>query len=184
MDMLALFKKFLFNVELFLKQGKTTGPKIKLIGSEAVEKQLLSPQLLSKWTHLTLQQRVELILKKYKVKISAHKLRLFYRRNNMRYRQTAMKPYPHHRSPEQLEQERMEWALMITDYIANDYPIIYMDESAFNIEMRQSRVWHSRDSKPIINAPEVRGKGWTLYGAISTCLRNRNSYFEIGKSTN
>ena len=125
-----------------------------------------------------------MILKKHKVKISAHKLSLFYKRNNMRYRQTAMKPYPHHRTPEQLEQERMEWALMITDYIADNYPIIYMDESAFNIEMRQSRAWHSRDSKPIIASPEVRGKGWTVYGAVSTCLRNRNSYFEIGKSTN
>ena len=59
-----------------------------------------------------------------------------------------------------------------------------MDESAFNIEMRQKCVWHSRDSKPIIDSPKVRGSGWTVYGAVSTCLRNRNSYFEIGKSTN
>ena len=41
-----------------------------------------------------------------------------------------------------------------------------------------------RNEKFIVPAPKTRGKGWTVYGAVSTCLRYRNSYFEIGKSTN
>jgi hypothetical protein len=35
-----------------------------------------------------------------------------------------------------------------------------------------------------VPTPKTRGKGWTVYGGVSTCLRYRNSYFEIGTSTN
>ena len=47
-----------------------------------------------------------------------------------------MKYYPHGRSLAQLDQERMEFALLIADYIIEDKPVIYMDESSFNSEMR------------------------------------------------
>jgi hypothetical protein len=42
----------------------------------------------------------------------------------------------------------------------------------------------SRNQKFVVPAAKSRGKGWTVYGGISTCLRYRNSYFEIGTSTN
>ena len=42
----------------------------------------------------------------------------------------------------------------------------------------------NRKQKFIVPTPKTRGKGWTVYGGVSTCLRYRNSYFEIGKSTN
>ena len=41
-----------------------------------------------------------------------------------------------------------------------------------------------RNQKFIVPAVKKRGKGWTVYGAVSPCLRYRNSYFEIGTSTN
>jgi hypothetical protein len=41
-----------------------------------------------------------------------------------------------------------------------------------------------RKQKFVVPTAKTRGKGWTVYGAVSTCLRYRNSYFEIGKSTN
>ena len=38
--------------------------------------------------------------------------------------------------------------------------------------------------KFVIPAAKTRGKGFTVYGAISSCLKKRNSYFTIGDSTN
>ena len=75
-----------------------------------------------------------MIWKKFKVKVSANKIRLFYRRNDMRYKQTALKYYPHGRHLAQLENERMEFAALLTDYIVEDKSIIYMDETTFNCD--------------------------------------------------
>ena len=41
-----------------------------------------------------------------------------------------------------------------------------------------------RGQKFVVPAAKTRGAGWTVYGGVGTCLRYRNSYFEIGKSTN
>ena len=38
----------------------------------------------------------------------------------------------------------MQWAIMISEYIVEDKPIVYMDETTFQSEMHQSKVWYSR----------------------------------------
>ena len=81
-----------------------------MIGSEAIERQLLDPATLTKWAHLTIAQRAVKVLRQFKVRITPERLRFFYRRNKLRYRQTALKYYPHGRSLPQLELERMEFA--------------------------------------------------------------------------
>ena len=42
------------NVEEFLKPQRRPGPAIKVIGSKAIEKRLMDPDLLAKWAHLTI----------------------------------------------------------------------------------------------------------------------------------
>jgi hypothetical protein len=61
------------------------------------------------------------------VKVTRDKLRKFYRRNKLRYRQTALKYFPHNRNLPQLEAERMEFAMKLSAQIANGRHIIYME---------------------------------------------------------
>ena len=121
------FESYQHNVKEFIKIRPSPGRKIKVIGSAVIEQKLLDPVLLTKWAHLTLEQRVVKIIRQFKVKITSKKLRLFYRRNKLRYRQTALKYFPHNRNLVQLEQERMEFALMLSNNIANQRQIIYME---------------------------------------------------------
>ena len=104
------FEGYDHNVSEFIKIRRSPGRKIKVIGSEAIERKLLDPSTLTKWAHLTIAQRSVKILRQFKIKVTPERLRFFYRRNKLRYRQTALKYYPHGRNLEQLEAERMEFA--------------------------------------------------------------------------
>jgi transposase len=130
------------DVKAFLKKQHRPGAPRKLVGSKAIERKLLDPVTLTKWAHLTIRQRAVKILKQFKVSITPERLRFFYRRSKLRYRQTALKYYPHGRNLVQLEQERMEFALMLSNAIADQRQIIYMDETTFNQEQMQSRAWY------------------------------------------
>ena len=74
--------------------------------------------------------------------------------------------------------------MQLADHIVNGRNMIYFDESSFNADQIQQRAWFYKKEKFIIPAAKKRGKGFTIYGAISNCLKNRNSYFTIGDSTN
>ena len=60
--------------------------------------------------------------------------------------------------------------------------MIYFDEAAFNVWMRNRRTWTSRERpvKMVIN--QTRLKGLTVFGAISSQMSK--PVFMIGKSTN
>ena len=60
--------------------------------------------------------------------------------------------------------------------------MIYFDEAAFNVWMRNRRTWTSRERpvKMVIN--QTRLKGLTVFGAISSQMAK--PVFMIGKSTN
>lgn len=124
---LKRFESYHHNISEFIKYRPSSGRKIKVIGSEVIERKLLDSVLLTKWAHLTIEQRTVKILRQFKVRVTTKALRLFYRRNKLRYRQTALKYFPHNRNPQQLEQERMEFALMLSDRIANGRQIIYFE---------------------------------------------------------
>ena len=107
---LRRFEDYQQDVKAFLKVRHSPGRPLKVIGSDAIERKLLDPITLTKWAHLTILERTVKILRQFKIKITPERLRFFYRRNKLRYRQTALKYYPHGRNLEQLEAERMEFA--------------------------------------------------------------------------
>jgi hypothetical protein len=48
------FEGYQHDVKEFIKVRRSSGRKIKLIGSEDLERKLLDPELLTKWAHLTI----------------------------------------------------------------------------------------------------------------------------------
>ena len=60
--------------------------------------------------------------------------------------------------------------------------VIYFDETSWNSRMVQRRAWWFKGKTFKVSSTQERGTGWTLFGAISPCLKG-NAYFEIHNST-
>ena len=63
-------------------------PKPRPIGNADVEALLLSDVLLTKWAALTMRERALKVKSRFNVDVDHHRLRAFYRRNQIRYRKT------------------------------------------------------------------------------------------------
>jgi transposase len=62
------------------------------------------------------------------------------------------------------------FAIEIGDLVEKDKPIVYFDESSFNMWMRKSKTW-MRYNEPIpVVLNKTRGENVTVYGAIGVCL--------------
>ena len=70
----------------------------------------------------------------------------------------------------------------MANIVANDYPIVYLDESSFSAwEERQRKAWSVRDELVEVH---INNKSYfrTIFGAIGDCLHE--PVFMKGKSTN
>jgi hypothetical protein len=82
----------------YLKTKPRYGAPIKIIGSAALEKKLLSETSLKKWAHLSIFKRCAKIKLLYDVDVPVTSLRRFYRRNGLGYRLAKTELYPHNRN--------------------------------------------------------------------------------------
>jgi transposase len=87
-----------------------------------------------------------------------------------------------------LEAERIEFAMRMSDWIVEDRPVIYFDETTFNPDMHQKKAWYYRGSRfamPLRKQSMKKGEkcGFSVYGAVSTCIKN-GGYFELHSSSN
>ena len=153
---LKRFAKYGYDVDRLMRGEKATGRPIKPIGSKAIEQELLSQSCLEDWTHLNLHKRCERIWKVHKVRVKRDKLRLFYLRHGITCKATSTKYYPHNKNLVQLQEERVAFARQLVDWIREDKPIVYFDESSFNANMIQKRAWYFRDVKFVIPACQYR----------------------------
>ena len=58
-------------------------PRARKIGSDDIERRLLSKQVLQRWAHLSMRERAHKVLQTYNVLVSPWKLRSFYRLNDV-----------------------------------------------------------------------------------------------------
>lgn len=73
--------------------------------------------------------------------------------------------------------------MKLSDFILDkDTEVIYFDETSFHSRMIQKRAWWKKGKRFKIPSTQIRGRGFTLFGAISHCLKNE-AYFEVHKST-
>ena len=78
--------------------------------------------------------------------------------------------------------------MRLSDYIADERPIIYFDETTFNGDLHQRKAWFYRGRRfevPLIKERFKKGvkHGFTVYGAVGDCILG-NGYFELHDSSN
>ena len=99
-----------------------------VIGSEKIKKYLRSEAMLQRWAHLSLVQRCVKIKRVYNVDVKRESLR-----NGVRNRPVKANLYPHSRDLDELNDERLEFAEKLREYIFDDHThVIYFDETSFN----------------------------------------------------
>ena len=62
----------------------------------------------------------------------------------------------------------MTFSLHLARLVKEKKPLVYFDESSFNMWMRNNRTWTTSDYAVKWAFPKIRGNGITVYGAIST----------------
>ena len=121
-----------FNTDKFALEKKHLGMRRVLIGSETIEKELLSTECLTNWVHMSIIKRCEKIKKIYKVEVKRERLRRFYKRNSISCRSAHTNLYPHGHNLALLKAQRIEFADKLAQYIVDGVPILYYDHTTFN----------------------------------------------------
>ena len=118
---------------MFIKPFKAKGKARLVIGSEKIEKHLLSEQVLQRWAHLSLVKRCIKIKREFNVDIKRESLRRFYLRNGVKNRPVKSNLYPHDKDLDQLNDDRLEFAEKLREFIFDDDThVIYFDETSFH----------------------------------------------------
>ena len=107
---------------------KTGGRVRQLIGSANIEAQLLSGRLLEELVPLSLTRRVQYIWQQFRVRVSMHRLRRFYRLHNITYRVTSSTWRVAEEDVDDLERERREFARALDAVKRSGRPLVYFDE--------------------------------------------------------
>ena len=177
------FQRLNFDLVDMLKTKAKSGRPRKVIGSPEINRRLLSQRFLKNWAHLSIYARSLKIKQLYGVHVPTETLRQFYRRNQLRFNVAKAEFYPYKKDLNQLQNERYEFAMKLSDFIHDpNVEVIYFDETSWHSRMVQRRAWWFKGQRFKVTSTQERGKGWTLFGAISPCLRG-NAYFEIHHST-
>ena len=83
----------------------------------------------------------------------------------------------------QLEAERQSFAFMLIKLICDGVPVMYFDETSFQLEMTMRRAFYPRQNKLVLPIPRGQRRGFSLYGCIGSCVRG-GAYFEVHDSSN
>ncbi len=119
----------------------------------------------------------------YGASVKPWRLHYFYKRNEVIWRTTQKNFFAQARRLPQLEIERQEFALMLIKYITDGIPVMYFDETSFQLEMTLRRAFYPRKDKLVMPIPRGQRKGFSLYGCIGSCVAG-GAYFEVHDSSN
>jgi hypothetical protein len=76
------------------------------------------------------------------------------------------------RNEEETINKRGEWIIKYTTTTNKDYlkNCVFIDESAFRINLKRSMAWSAKGTTPIVTVPNTRAKTHTILGAISVMV--------------
>ena len=163
------------------------GLKRALIGSAAIEAQLLSNKVLQDMAPLCLQRRVDYIVQKYNVPCNYQRLLRFYRQNNLSYRVSSQTWRVDAAELAGLNEQRHQFAVKLKEIKESGDPVVsieevtpshlnvfvsqvYFDESTFNTWQTNKRTWQKKTRAIIMDRPAVRWGRCTIFGAVGNCL--------------
>ena len=124
-----------------------------MILSVQVEQELLSEDCLRQWLPLTLEQRCIRIKQLYDASVKPWRLHYFYKRNGVVWRATSKNFVAQARRLPQLEAQRQEFALMLIKLICDGVPVMYFDETSFQLEMTMRKAFYTRQNKLVMPIP-------------------------------
>ena len=112
---------------------------------------------------------------------------LFYKKNGVKYRACHYKygeapetETKKRKTPEERFEERLTFAKVLAKVIMNKYPLIYGDEAAAHVWLRDKKTWRTAKDQVSFTLNPSRGKSITMFGAIGNCVR---PYFYLGSKT-
>ena len=73
--------------------------------------------------------------------------------------------------------------MMLIKLITDGIPVMYFDETSFQLEMTVRKAFYTRQNKLVMPIPRGRRKGFSLYGCIGSCITD-GAYFEVHDSSN
>ena len=116
-----------------LKTKPRMGRHRKIIGSKELEQVLIGEDCLRRWAHLSLVKRCVRIKQLYGFDVAKSTLHQFYHRNGLGYKAAKAALYPHNKDLDELQRERMEFAMKLSDFILDaNTEVIYIDETSFH----------------------------------------------------
>ena len=115
--------------------GRNNG-RLKIVAE--VSRYLLDRGVLQRWAGLCLQQRCLQLELDMGVKITHTALRNFYCTHNVRYRSVS---FTYQQAMKKSRALVLHFSLTLARLISDDKPIVYFDESSFNMWMRGSSTW-------------------------------------------
>ena len=127
--------------------------------------------MLQRWANKTLLERVALIEKEFDVKVTFYKLRIFYLKHGVKFRNTQMVYRNHLVNKIGLDRERYHFIRSILEPIMRGEPYVYMDEMSLNSFMTKKKAW-SLEETPVVTAvnsgPRLKQ---TVYGSIGNIFK-------------
>ena len=97
--------------------------------------------------------------------IKPNTLRDFYVKHNIKNRVVGFR---YQQAQNRSEKPLLTFSLYLARLVKERKPLVYFDESSFNMWMRSNRTWTMPDCAVKWPFPKFRGSGVTVFGAIST----------------
>ena len=147
---------------------KNNGAHVKFkVVKHGLQDMLLNRETLAKWAQFTLAHRCAILRQHYNIDIEWWALRNFYVKHKIGLYATN---YVYQQSLNANSNELRRFAVEIGDLVDKEKPVVYFDESSFNMWMRKNKTWMHPDEPIPVVLNKNRGENVTVYGAIGTCL--------------
>lgn len=110
-------------------------------------------------------------------------LRTFYIKRGIKYRRGDYSYFEAANLTKPLELKRRLFALTLQSLQMLNEPVIFADESQFNVWMQKRYYWQPRDCRVTLPMQPSRGKGFTVLGGVSEVIAN-GAFFSFARTTN
>ena len=158
--------------------------KIAFPASKDIKAELIHPELLRAWAGLSLEDRANKVKDRYPhLHCSKLVLRDFYIKHGIKYRRGDYSYFEAANLTKPLELKRRLFALTLQSLQMLNEPVIFADESQFNVWMQKRYYWQPRDCRVTLPMQPSRGKGFTVLGGVSEIIE-KGAFFTFARTTN
>ena len=153
----------------FERLGHKERGKFKMF-PETVRRQLLDDGVLEAWMPFSLKERIQLIERLFHITTSPKTLGQFYREHHVQYKTTKQCYRRAIDDREELEEERLQYSVLLGNVLTQGRAVIYIDQSSFHNQAITPRSWAGPNKNQQYPIQTLR-YSTIVFGAIGTCLK-------------